>query len=101
MDSNGIENNYIHVLPKNVEPEDMAHLHVAWRTSQPTPGLTTCNRLHIEGCTSDMIPMLPETAEAYELKHVHHVYEKIAVHFSSTRYKVGAHSKRRFDVSKT
>jgi len=29
-----------------------------------------------------------ETGEAYEEQHVHCVYEEIATHFSSTRYKV-------------
>lgn len=31
---------------------------------------------------------IAETEREYEEKHVHGVYEKIAAHFSSTRYKV-------------
>jgi len=31
---------------------------------------------------------LPEGSTAYEEEHVHEVYEQIASHFSSTRYKV-------------
>ena len=30
-----------------------------------------------------------EDSRAYEEKHVHEVYQEIATHFSSTRYKVG------------
>jgi hypothetical protein len=32
------------------------------------------------------------TGEAYEEEHVHTVYEQIASHFSSTRYKVGSNN---------
>lgn len=31
-----------------------------------------------------------QNGEEYEQEHVHSVYEQIASHFSSTRYKVGA-----------
>lgn len=41
---------------------------------------------------SDAVPYLMgdnvDRGEEYERKHVHEVYEQIASHFSSTRYKV-------------
>jgi hypothetical protein len=39
---------------------------------------------------SENAPIDPVQSEAYERRHVHDVYEQIAPHFSSTRYKVCA-----------
>lgn len=37
---------------------------------------------------SDAVEGVGEAASSYEVQHVHSVYEEIAAHFSSTRYKV-------------
>jgi hypothetical protein len=50
---------------------------------------TTIDNMSTEEATQNPTAAAAPGQEAYEEEHVHSVYEQIASHFSSTRYKVG------------